>query len=264
MCEAGRCEVWSRERLRAWAFAALPELASLPKPPSLADVPWLDGAAKATLWVDAAELWSQGAPKGCVPIAFTKHEGSLFANLPVKFGENPKANGVWSYTLQLGAGASLLGPGWHTKTKDGGAAGGIGEYRRLGHHLIAPLEDALRYRGAHVGKRVVCDDRDLEPDPRCPRCVRCVRYEARNVSLAPHVGFGYGKKKPTAAEVDASQPPVCIGCPSDERRDRLARFELGLAGVDTVVPLASGPAFFRAAKACSADREARLAAGWDP
>jgi len=259
VCEAGKCASWNAERLLAWGKEQMPSLESVAKPPTLADATWLKGKKSIVLFVDTAELWSQGAPKACVPLTLDVDADVLVAGVPVKYGEKPNGNGVWTYALTLGTRAEITGPGMRAKTKDGESVTGTGCMRMLGHHLQSPTEDALRYRGALIRMGVACDFDDLEKDPRCPTCVRCARFVERRESLEPMYGSGVFKK-PTV-KVTTGETPTCIACPEkDVRAGQLDRFRTLTEDRITIEPDISGPAFFRTSQACEADRKARLAA----
>lgn len=257
VCEANKCVTWSVEQLRAWAKTTgveVPE--SVPPPPDLEGVAWIDRTKANVLYADGALFWP--TVNKCVPLKMTWSEGALVGGVAAKFGENPDGNGVVRYTLRINSTAILSGPGAITKTKDGESGWGIGEANQLGHHLSPPFDDGLRYRGWLVRKTVACVTGNLQSDARCQACYRCKAYELRDVSMEPGAMLGFAK--PTKAIETPSGDPVCVPCPTiDEREEKLARFKPLTANLETLGEHTSdtGPAFYRKAAACEADRKAR-------
>lgn len=256
VCEAGRCDAWDINKLRAWAIAQGVELPAPVELPSLTDVQWIDKTKPNTLYADGALFWPEA--KKCVAIKMRWQEPTLIGNVAADYGANPAANGAVVYTLSLGASVILSGPGSMTKHADGTeSAWGIGEARQLGHHLAPPFEGALRYHGVRMQKDVTCPAANLQADPRCVPCLRCTKYVVGEGSIEAFSGghlTKLAKKDPPAGD------PVCVACPPDQgMSDKLARFNW-LVGplVRVEVPKdRAEPGFFRKLTDCETDRKTK-------
>ncbi len=260
VCESNKCGAWSVVQLRAWAATTgfdVPE--SVPPPPKLADVAWIDRKKANTLYVDSEVFWPGNAKAKCVPITARFQEpGSLVALIAAKFGENPEGNGVTHYNLMMHEELILTGPGAQTISKGSVSGWGIGEARTLGRHLESPTSDALRYGGWRVRKSVKCTHGNLQIDPRCTPCERCIEFRLQDVSLEPMTSIGYKKARPALKA--SGDEPVCVACPAiDEKASKLRRFEPLTVGLVTLREGHEGPAFFRKLGDCEKDRKERAA-----
>lgn len=256
VCESSRCGAWSVPQLRAWAATTgldLPE--SVPPPPKLAEVAWIDRKKPNVLFVDSDELWPGQTKARCVPIqARWTGAGFLRAAIAATFGQNPEGDGVTHYGLDMHEHLVLTGPGG--KSKDG-TVWGIGEARSLGYHLESSTDGALRYRGWRVRKTVMCSNGNLQIDPRCTPCERCIAYRIQDVSLESMTAIGYKKSKPALKPM--GDEPMCVACPAiDDKAAKLSRFKPLTDGLVTLREGGrTGPAFFRKLGDCEKDRKER-------
>jgi hypothetical protein len=241
--------------LRAWGIEQVPSLATVVEGPGLADVPWLSTVKDVVLYVDAADLWPSKPKVGCVPLKF-HHEGNALCGLiPVTYGKNPKADGESRYDLELNRLAVLYGP-WSANGESVGSTGGV---EGVGQGLIAPLDDALRYRGQRAYKRVACKNGNVRKDETCPPCIRCTHY-VEDLVLLPPYGTRLGKEI-HLVDNDPEPTPKCPVCPAEDPVRELRWRFFWTERLETMLPdPVEGPAFFREAKTCETDRKARLAA----
>jgi hypothetical protein len=251
ICEAGQCQGTTPEALWAWAVSLLPALAELQPEPRFAVDQWAKAGGSVALSVDARHIWGNG-PARCVPLRFEPQEGRLGVDVAERYGQKTGAPDVWTYTLWLGYGAQLVGPGRVTRAGATEARGGL---QILGHALRESTRGVLRYDGVRFEVAITCPLENLAHDARCPPCERCGGFELEKRSLDPGAAQ-LERRSLRAWSVSASQPPSCEPCPPEERLPLLPRLQRAVKGRGFVRAMGEGPTFFRDAKQCAAELRA--------
>ena len=262
VCEANECTRWDAAKMWAWATHHAPLIAELRPVVALADVPWVApilGAGSLRVFVDARDvIWTAAR---CVPIDLRAHEGNLVADIPERLGTKPGTKNAWFYTLQLSAGAAVLGPGRITSGPNGEGAEGVGELQILGHTLV-PDDRALRYTGARFAAELGCGGPTIERKHCEPKvCTGCTELALRKRSLESNVGFGGS----AGVHVTVAGGP-CDRCPDDAFGPLLPRLRAAMVGRQFIDDLGddTGPVFHRTRKDCVAALRPKSTApvGW--
>lgn len=250
VCEANECTRWDAAKMWTWATTHAPLIAALRPAVGLAEIPWvgpaLDGA-KLRVFVDARDvIWTAAR---CVPIDLQPHEGNLVADIPERLGTKPGTKNAWFYTLQLSAGAAVLGRGRITSEPEGDGAEAIGGLQVLGHSLV-PDDRALRYTGMRFATELECGGPKIERKHCEPKvCTGCSELALRKRSLEA----GMGRSETAGVTMTISGGP-CDPCPVDAFGPLLPRLQAAIVGREFVDDLGddTGPAFYRKQKDCVA------------